>query len=757
MRKILLLLLVACLQVGSGLARDKTVTLSFPANCFKMDTDNGLTRVQAPGLVHSYDTDTLMPMLPKIAVHVLLGPAEEVLSTSHSMSDPIILSHVAMEACQLPVPTDTEYALTVRQAQSSAFPSVTYMGTDEVRGYHMAGFEVCPFSYNAATEMLSLSENIVLTLNLGQAPSHGAGVQPTSPNAWACDTAQQWLGDMVVNASDVDTLYTDINIDILPANERYQYLIITNNALKPQFQRLADWKDIKGVRTKVMTVEEISQQYPGLSPQKQVKSAIIAMRDSTRGALRYVLLGGDETVVPVQYCRVQCIGSNNTLYVADTPADIYYASLKELDWDKNGNGLHGELEDSVSLTCDLGVTRMAVSTQTDAATQLNRVLAYEQHPDLRPYSGKMLMAGNRISSLVYDDTLGDTISDAQSNAENTYSSFIEGNWNGQRVRFFDTGTDFPEGADYDFTAANLQTQLSKGYTFAHIETHGNPFALAMENRPSYNRSDASSLCNEGYTLWLTTACNTNQFDTTEVCLAEAFMNNPTSGIIAYFGDSRLGWSGPSNQYNGMILQIILKRRYHIGHALEFVKNWHEYFARQRYDSNRWVQLSLNAMGDAEMPVYTGQPKRFSNMIFHYNNGNLLVNEHIDSCQTCVMSIDDMGESYYCVKNNVTNVWNQFSGLNDTSAYSICVTRPNYVPFVAQLHNNYCLQDEIIDSDEERYVIARHASIGHLVTEDKPSGDVTISGKLTIQCQDGVLIDSGTTIDRGSQFEIKLNH
>ena len=41
------------------------------------------------------------------------------------------------------------------------------------------------------------------------------------------------------------------------------YLIITNEALKPAFQKLADWKTAKGVPAIIKTTEEIMNEYPG--------------------------------------------------------------------------------------------------------------------------------------------------------------------------------------------------------------------------------------------------------------------------------------------------------------------------------------------------------------------------------------------------------------------------------------------------------------------------------------------------------------
>jgi hypothetical protein len=73
------------------------------------------------------------------------------------------------------------------------------------------------------------------------------------------------------------------------------------------------------------------------------------------------------------------------------PTDLYYANLTAEvpgghDWDRNNNGLYGQAVnatdiDAVSYTADISVGRAPVDNATDAATFVNKVLAYEQLRD----------------------------------------------------------------------------------------------------------------------------------------------------------------------------------------------------------------------------------------------------------------------------------------------------------------------------------------------------------------------------------------
>jgi hypothetical protein len=63
-----------------------------------------------------------------------------------------------------------------------------------------------------------------------------------------------------------------------------------------------------------------------------------------------------------------------------------------------------------------------------------------------------------------------------------------------KVSFYDTGTDFPEGANYDFNATNIQKELSKGYTFVNEDSHGN-YSFWETEGPNYTVSHAETLNN----------------------------------------------------------------------------------------------------------------------------------------------------------------------------------------------------------------------------------------------------------------------
>ena len=122
-----------------------------------------------------------------------------------------------------------------------------------------------------------------------------------------------------------------------------------------------------------------------------------------------------------------------------------------------------------------------------------------------------------------------------------------------------------------------------------------------------------------------------------------------------------------------------------------------------------------------------------------------------------MSINDVNQSYYTVKNDVTAIWNTFDGLLPTSHYSVCITRDGYVPFVADVLKQFYLQNETVGLSEERHVVTENAFLGSNVTDKELYGPVLICGKMTIHSSGGILLDKGTTISKGAEFRVVLSY
>ena len=76
----------------------------------------------------------------------------------------------------------------------------------------------------------------------------------------------------------------------------------TNQTLAPTYERLAEWKEKKGIRTKILTVEYIDSTDTSEDPMPlKIKRAL---KEYYHQDMKYVLLGGGVDVVPSEICFI---------------------------------------------------------------------------------------------------------------------------------------------------------------------------------------------------------------------------------------------------------------------------------------------------------------------------------------------------------------------------------------------------------------------------------------------------------------------
>ena len=257
------------------------------------------------------------------------------------------------------------------------------------------------------------------------------------------------------------------------------------------------------------------------------------------------------------------------------------------------------------------------------------------------------------------------------------------------------------------------------------------------------------------------ACHTNYFDShsREPCLSEAFIRHP-NGAICYFGSSRSGWGspnanpsyitlGPSVSINGVFFRSLFRDK--IVHFAEIAANakLSAISLSGYHGSNRWLQFSLNPIGDPELPIYTDNPVSFTGVTVTKTGNNLNVSTNgVDSCTIAVTSASDYGETYYNVLDNVS------SGIfqDAPASYFVVVTKHNYVPYVYS--SPLYIQNEIFTTDQTISNVD-NVVVGESVTPLKPQGKVIIQsgGKLEIENAD-VVLDKGFEVNLGGELEIR---
>ena len=683
----MILALLAMTFVRSKAQYQSSVELSVDMGQFRM-VETGKDRVRVEALDYHYYYPELPqgPALPVRSVSVLVPNGAELVNFSYSLGDSVLETNIALDMLTLPVPVGFEAP--DRQAGASfkaSFPDevLSYSSTMVQRGYTWFSFTFSPFIYNGESGELKMVKKLNLDISYTLNENKVSVIRPERAVIKA-------LKSRMLNAEDLEAYYPEK--ELYPENDfslrkatgkPVDYLIITSDELYAAFRPLLDWKIRKGLNAEIVTLNEISDQYKEASIQLSIKRYLYDRY--VNGGLKWVLMGGDHDVVPVQGCYSYVLNGSTEVTDPSIPTDLYYACFdKRFDWNALIDDKIGQVyQDDNDLVPEIYLSRVPLRTVEQVRDFVNKTLYYEQHQPASGFSERMLLAG------VKTWTLWSGKSDSHHRSELMYSKYVSDFWDGNMVRLFDTGTDFYGDKDYQVTASNLSDQLNSGFAFFHYSGHGDIHTFLMEEGSRFDVDDAFNLSNTNAGVILSNACDVNAFDSIDPCLSEAFLRNPSGGGVAFFGSSRLGFGlpeisytlGPSFQFNASFLDVLFSGSQE--------SQWNSFasvaavskseFAQTGSSGGTYLYLlyAINPMGDPELPLFTRNPSFFRDVRLYMLGNDLTVNTGgISDCRICVSS-QNLEEGYQSVVENVSN--HTFKDI--PGAFQVTITAPNYQPYI----------------------------------------------------------------------------
>ena len=665
-----------------------------------------------------YLSDTNLPAIPYKIVNVKVWGHQEYAGVTLTQSirhfaDNVVLRHNPVSLPTNAIPSSSAPDTITYSQRIYPDQNVIYTGTSDYGDYRILSFLVSPWVYDARERKLELMTRMNLQIELSTNPLFTASSRRDDYSL------NEFTNALAVNADEFANRLQPAGLRTLGSSD-YEYVVITTNALSQYFLPLVRWKTQKGVKAKIITMEDITTTYPDSTIQLSIKRCLHDYY--TNHALKYVLLGGDDTIVPVQGCY--CYTNTTTDY--HIPCDNFYACFSgHFAWNADGDSITGEYSDNPDFTPFIYISRAPIRSANDVTAFVNKTLNYEKTPNVNGWNNNMLMGGQIIDSILTE--YNPPKSDSQAKGENLYNYYIQPYWTYNMLEFYDTYTDL-NGGNYYFSSSHLQDQLAEGYTFVDLITHGDT-TLWTTSSSDYTISNASSLTNPRPTIITTTACTTNAFDSpADPCLSEAFIRNPNSNVIAYLGCSRVSFEvagselGPSlifegNYYKRLFGNTLVNKNwgYIVANAKAYIAN-----ILNNMGNFRWVQFGLNPIGDPEMPVFINPPVAFEQSAISYTNSGFTVNAGVSGCRICIMSSDDNGASVYNVYDNVQTATVDNFNCN----LSVCITKQGYIPKVYNLASTVSYIQNVTITTDTDYVAGR-VNVGTNVTSQIPSGNVVI--------------------------------
>ena len=190
--------------------------------------------------------------------------------------------------------------------------SVRLSTTGTMSGYNIMTALVYPVQYIPRDSLLFFNTEISFAVDYVPDSAHTS--RPLRRYARSQNYVDRMVGEIIFNIDALPLHKSDIELESpttpfvpkeSPSSEgsAVDYLIVTNDLMKPAFEQLANWKTAKGVPAVVTTLSEVmATTRNGADNAETLRNFITDAYE--RWGVMWVLLGGDVSVIPARYVEV---------------------------------------------------------------------------------------------------------------------------------------------------------------------------------------------------------------------------------------------------------------------------------------------------------------------------------------------------------------------------------------------------------------------------------------------------------------------
>ncbi|MGD1047147.1 MAG: C25 family cysteine peptidase, partial [Candidatus Krumholzibacteriaceae bacterium] len=659
-----LIALSICIALAASALSASTLSWKFtldPSRITYLETAPGQSQVRIDGYSSLEYFD--YPSLPYRVVSFLVPQGDDVSSCRLE-----VLDETAVAPAKPLVPyrgsarvdgTIAGVAIAKAEAESEngLFPKwqVRYLGSNLYRGYRIATVAVYPLRYNVKSGGIVLDKEVRLVVETAPALPQGDAAERMRAISGFREESRRNVARMVINP-EAAAAYSFNEVKVDPGTKAFapsfepsmqgsdvSYLIITNEAMAPAFQRLADWKTKKGIPAVVRTVEWIAQNSrSGADLAESVRNYIRAAY--AQWGVEWVVLGGDTDVIPARlaYC---------SFYTGDfIPTDMYFSCL-DGNWNADGDSLWGEAfhstadpGDNADLYAEVYVGRMPVSTLAEANVLVNKTINYATPTDMASKS-KFLMLAEVVFPSPYNP--GDPIVlDGAEIAQSVYSLYLQGNPDVTASRLYQNYTAYPGSIPLSKDAAI--DSMDAGTNQVIDVGHGYKYNMSVGDGSILNY-DANSLTNgqKLFSMYLMN-CTSVAFDTD--CLAEYFLKNPNGGAFAVTGSSRSAFPSASRPYLDEYYQLLFMDNVVQLGKLQTMSRLPFTPSANGETADRWTHFIYNYLGDPEACIFQGRAIAYavtkpSTAVFGPNTIHISVTSESSPADSAVVCLYKSGDDY----------------------------------------------------------------------------------------------------------------
>jgi len=391
------------------------------------------------------------------------------------------------------------------------------------------------------------------------------------------------------------------------------YVIITSDDLAEAFDSLAQLKRLQGLNADVIELSWIQSNFPGFDIQESIRNFIIYAYENWH--TRYVLLGGDDEVIPNRplYAKV------GTEIEPDICSDLYYGAL-DGDWNADGDAYYGEPGEE-DLLPEVIVGRLPVDSPEEAMNATAKIISYSLNP-VSSQCKSYLSLGELLWTIDGENTWGADYKDEVLNGSSNYGLETQG-----IPSDYATYTLYDRDMSFSWNKAQLLPIINSGVHLINHLGHANQFYVMR-----LSNADVPLITSDGiastYFILYSQGCFAASFDNRDNygtyyeddCIAEELICSPY-GAVAFVGNTRLGWDAPgstcgaSQFFDRQFFDAIFGEGLNVlGDALEDSR--FDNIPYITYPAIRYIYYEMTVLGDPAMPIWTEAPR---NIIATYDS------------------------------------------------------------------------------------------------------------------------------------------
>lgn len=440
--------------------------------------------------------------------------------------------------------------------------------------------------------------------------------------------AQAEIGDKI---NVLDQSNNKIINSLQTHGEDFDFLVISPEEWKTNFDIFKQHKDNKGIKTIVVSLEEIYGNLyftvNGRDNQERIKYFIKNAKENWN--VQYVMLVGSKEKFPVRYLPYEISSnfftkSNNfILYNQEFISDLYYADLYDengsfCSWDSNENDVFGESYnnqniDQVDFYPDVYIGRIPCVNLEELETVINKIIEYEDNVYGQPWLNNIILCGGDTHPGIYEENIWLLILLSKGLI---YRRAFEGEYTCDKVsellRDYNSlkcyASGFMKPKIKSLTVENINNAINTGGSFFLYVGHG--FGNTFGTHPPfctriwlpfpnmYTNVDVNDLTNElRLPIAIFSACHCSNFDVISNPIAWKFITHESGGAIASIACTTVSFSSMSTytieSYNGYLTMGIF-RAYNNGIDV-LGKIWANSIISYLEDDNVWSDIFPNPL------------------------------------------------------------------------------------------------------------------------------------------------------------------